>query len=62
MYERIRKRSDCWYYTRAKKKPTNLVFQKCLESICDDLLKLKSEQFFDVNDIDQQAIAHFYII
>ncbi|CAF2518954.1 unnamed protein product [Rotaria sp. Silwood2] len=44
------------------KKPTNYVVQRCLQLICEQLIKLELGQEFFINDLDQRAVLHFYNI
>ncbi|CAF2063533.1 unnamed protein product [Rotaria magnacalcarata] len=46
----------------AEKKPTNHVFQTCLQLIYEQLIELELGQMFFVNDIDKQELIHFYNI
>lgn len=44
------------------KKPTNAVFQNCLDLIYEQMIQLESGQEFYVKDLDERKILHFYTV
>lgn len=46
----------------AKRKPSNAVFETCLDIIYEQLLQLEAGMKFYINELDQQKIVRFYVI
>jgi hypothetical protein len=46
----------------ARKKPSNAVFETCLDIIYEELLQLEAGVKFYINEVDQQKIVRFYVI
>ena len=46
----------------ARRKPSNAVFETCLDVICEELIQLEAGVQFYINELDQQKVIRFHCI